>query len=397
MAEIHATLAPEQVLRHREVKAVCIGEGEQALVALLDSYKEGLFDTGTGGFWFRGNGGIIRNRPFPPLEFDATTPFPDWSIYGDNHFIFPFEGKLYRRGSVALSRGCPYACSYCVNDFFRNRTDTGQGHIRRKEVDYAIAELAYLKKTHRLEFLRFWDETFLSMPLKYLEAFAQAYRDRIDLPFTIETTADSVTRRKAAILKEMGCRSVSIGVETSNEDQRRSLLKKNITNAQYKEAFGVLTELGLRKVANFMFLLPHQSIEDMYRCILLCAEWQVESPSPRFFYPYKGTALRDYCMNAGLLNEKLIETLEDENRIESLDDLSMGYMTFHGTVLRLPADIQEQGRLLLDHFVLLQETPPWMHDWLKDLIRRQDKRSAAALRGLQKAVLNKRYGNGADL
>ena len=391
---IHATIAPDEVLKHREIMAVCIGEGEQALVELLDSHKKGRFDSSIRNFWFKVDGGIRRNTLRPPLEFNARTPFADWSIYNDNHFIYPFEGKLYRRGSVSLSRGCPFSCSFCVNDFFKSGLNSGQHRLRRKDIDYAIEELVYLKTTHRLEFLRFWDETFLAMPRKYISDFSRKYRDRIGLPFTIETTADSITRQNAGILKEMGCRSVSIGVETSNQEQRRQLLKKNITNAQYERAFKILTDIGIRKVANFMFLLPCQTVEEMYRCILLCADWQVESPSPRIFYPYKGTALRNYCFQKGLINTAMIEKLEDENRIQSLDGLSSEYMTFQDTVLRIPEKIQEQGRLLMENFVLLQETPRWMHSWIKELLSHEDKRTALMVQGLRKAVFEKRFGKG---
>lgn len=391
---VHATLAPQEVLRHPEIAAVCIGEGESALVELLESLGGKDLDTSVHGFWFRRGGVIQKNPRRPPLEYDDRTPFLDWNMFEDFHFIYPFEGELYRRGSVSLSRGCPYSCSFCVNDFFKSDKTVGQHRVRRKSIEYAIEELVHLKTTHHLEFLRFWDETFLALPLSYLETFGREYSDRVGLPFTIETTADSITRPKASILKEMGCRSVSIGVETSSDDQRRRLLNKRITNTQYARAFSILHDLGIRKVANFMFLLPHQTVAEMHECIRLCAEWQVESPSPRLFYPYKGTALREHCLRDGLIDTMRIEQLEDEDQVRSLDGLAAEYMTFQDTVLRIPEETKRESLLLLNNFVLLQEMPQWLHGWILDLLRHEarDRRTATIVQELRKAVFDKRYG-----
>ena len=41
-------------------------------------------------------------------------PFYDYSLFEDQLFFRPFNGKVVRAVDYELSRGCPYTCTYCV-------------------------------------------------------------------------------------------------------------------------------------------------------------------------------------------------------------------------------------------------------------------------------------------
>jgi len=385
----HATIAPDEVLKHSQVTAVCIGDGEKPLIKLLESLDNGRLDLSISNMWFRYEGRYIKND-FNYSALDDDQLFLDWDIYSDLHFIYPYEGKLYRRGSFSLSRGCPYRCTFCINNFLYK---TMPGYkVSRKKVDFAIDELEYLTKKFDLEFLRFWDETFLALPEKYLQVFAKRYQSQVALPFTIETTASSITPQKVRLLADMGCQSVSIGVETSNEEYRKRILKKNISNEQYTKSFKILSEHGIRKVANFMFLLPKQTIEDMYQDIIHCNSWKIESPSPRIFYPYLGTELRQYCFKNDLINGDLVKLIEDENGINSLEDLKAADLTCINSVLKFSPEMHEKAMMLLINFILLQETPPSMHGLIMDLLKEEDEYSLSMLNSLRSLVSQKKYG-----
>ncbi len=392
---VHATIDPESVIKHAEVSSLCIGEGELPLLEPLNAHQRGVQEMTIHNMWFRlEDGSIIKNPLRPTLEFTDDTPFIDWDIYNDMHFMFPFEGKLYRRGSVMLSRGCPYACSYCVNDFYRTQLGKENYGVRNKPVAYALDELAHLKARYDLTFLRFWDETFLAKPMRYLEAFAEGYRERIGLPFTIETTASTIQEEKVKLLKSMGCQSISMGVETANEEMRRNLLNKKIKNATFEKAFRILHEQKMRYVANFMFFLPEQTLDDMYQAILFCQQYRVKYPSPRIFFPYAGSWLRAYGEKNGLFDQALLAKMEDENQITSLDDLSGQWSVFSQTVTKVSPDVFEQGKRLLDHFILLMEMPSWLHEPILAMLKRTDDATRAAITDLSEAVYQKRFPTG---
>ena len=387
---VHASVASNQIIKHPEIQAVCYGEGEYALVEILDSLDKGCLDYSVKSTYFkRPDGEIIKNERHPFLKIDERFPFLDWSDYSDLHFIYPYEGKLYRRGSVYLSRGCPFACKFCVNNFF---TGIESKNVRTKNIDYAIEEISILKERYSLEMLRFWDETFLALPMKYLKEFAQSYKAEIALPFTIETTANTVTVEKAKLIADMGCQSASIGVETSDEEYRKTVLGKNISNNTYSKAFSILRDHNVRTVGNFMFLLPEQPKGDMYQNILNAQNWELDTAAPRYFFPYQGTELRDYCIENGLVNWDLLKNIEDEERVQSLDDLNNVMATFQNSVLQFTEEEKREAKSLLDNFVLLMETPIWMHKWVIRHLETANYYSNSIIGELRSVVYQKRFG-----
>ncbi|MBP7055356.1 MAG: B12-binding domain-containing radical SAM protein [Candidatus Omnitrophica bacterium] len=388
---VHATVAPDEVIKHEEVTMLCVGEGEEALVELLDSIDKGQIDTAIQNLWIKTGDAVIKNSLRPLVRLDGSFPKADWTLYNDMHFYYPFEGKLFRRGSVFASRGCPYSCSYCINDLFM-RLYAGDKPCRFKGVSYLIDEISRLKDTYALEFLRFWDETFLAMPRTYLSDFEKEYKREIGLPFTIETTATTVTDERSRILAEMGCQSVSVGVETSNEHLRTGLLGKKVSNAAYDECFRLLTKYGLRKVANFMFFLPHQTLDDMWNDVHACKKWKIDHPSARIFYPYPGTTLREYCMRNGMIDTAALGWIEDEEAIKSLNNLSENYITFQDTVMKCDTRLKREGKKILDNFILFQETEVQSHARLVELLDRDDYDAKSVIRTMECDVYRKRFG-----
>jgi radical SAM superfamily enzyme YgiQ (UPF0313 family) len=391
---VHASIVPEEVIKNPEVTMVCLGEGEMPLVELLNSIDNGKLDLSIKNLWIKHNGEIIKNPLRPLMEFQESFPYLDWSMYNDTNFYYPCEGKLYRRGSVFLKRGCPYICTFCINDTYYKMYDNDKPSLHYfKTVEYAIREISYLKKKYNLEFLRFWDETFLALPYKYLVHFSDLYVKEINLPFTIETTANTVMRKKLSLLADIGCKSMSIGVETSNERQRKKVLGKNISNLAYEKCFEMMDEFGLKKVANFMFFLPHQTLDDMLQDIQLCREWGIDHPAARAFYPYKGTSLRDYCIENDMVCLDRLKEIEDEHSVQSIECLSNKFSTSQDSVLKFPDKIKYEGIMLLSNFLLFQETPDWMHNMLRKHILMNDKLSNKIIYEIEYYLYMKRFGD----
>ena len=70
-----------------------------------------------------------------------------------------------------------------------------------------------------------------------LEEFANLYSKQIGIPFTIETTSQSITPFTAKMLKKANCVSASLGLETGSPDIRNGLLHKPTENDIYLKAF----------------------------------------------------------------------------------------------------------------------------------------------------------------
>jgi anaerobic magnesium-protoporphyrin IX monomethyl ester cyclase len=118
---VHATISPEEVIAEECIDMICIGEGEDALSELCNAMERGADYGGIRNLWVKSSqGNVVRNtiRPFVNLD---DLPCPDWSLFDARHLFRPFLGEIYRGGFYISSRGCPAACTYCVNLALRNK------------------------------------------------------------------------------------------------------------------------------------------------------------------------------------------------------------------------------------------------------------------------------------
>jgi anaerobic magnesium-protoporphyrin IX monomethyl ester cyclase len=305
----HCVADPEGTIGHPSVDAVCIGEGEVPFMRLLEALDRGGMDYKIPGMWIKRPEGSVEKTPLPPYlmnhELDAL-PWLDNEIYDEGQFLRLFFGKVYRSLDFNLMRGCTEFCNYCQMAKVYE-LHGGDRTVRRYSPGRAIEEMAWQKDQWNLDFIRFHDESFLIVSNIYLAQLAKEYQQHVDLPFVADASPLTVTPERARLIKEMGCVSMSLGFESGNEAFRRGDLNKNVTNKRALKSFHSLADVGIRSVSFNMIGFPHETRGVIFDSIEFMREARVHSPSINFVYPFKGTALRDQAINAGLFDPAIEE------------------------------------------------------------------------------------------
>jgi anaerobic magnesium-protoporphyrin IX monomethyl ester cyclase len=257
---------------------------------------------------------IITGR----VEDLDTLPHLNWDHYDDAQFWRPYNGKAYRFGDHMLNWGCPFECTYCINKFYHKLYGTRK--MRRYSVQRIINELEYLIDRHHIEMWKFHDEEFLIRP--DLEELSHAYQDQVAQPFVIEAHAKSVTKEKAKMLKEMGCVSVSMGIETGNERLRTDILRRVETQEDIIRGFGILQDAGIRTVAFNMLALPFETRQTYQETVRLNRQAGVDVSYADFFYPFEGTELRDIAIKAGYFDHRTADVYRRDVPALKFKDIS---------------------------------------------------------------------------
>jgi B12-binding domain/radical SAM domain protein of rhizo-twelve system len=115
-------------------------------------------------------------------------------------------------GEVEASRGCPYHCTFCAKDNFRNA-------FRKRPLEVVLAEVDDLV-AKGVRYLYFIDEIFVP-DAKLLEAL----RER-DVVFGVQMRIDNWTTPMLDLLGEAGCVSIEAGMESVTEEGRSLLAKR---------------------------------------------------------------------------------------------------------------------------------------------------------------------------
>jgi len=303
---LHAILCAKKVAADGLFDLVCIGEGEEVFDELLAKLEaEHPIDNILGTIHVERKSGIVKDwgkrRLLQPEKLWVR--HPDYSLFSDEYFRYPFDGRLCRRFAIEIARGCPYSCTYCGNTALK-RTFAGLGKfVRLCSVDSVIGGLDVMVQNHHIDLFYLMGECFLSHPTWWLQEFSAQYAKRIRLPFIIQTRPETVTPAKLDILDAMGAPfyQVSMGVESGSERILFEICNRQVTKKRILEAYALLRERNIRTSAFFMIGIPSETREDIFESIRLCREIKSTVAEVNIFQPLPGQDLRELCIREGFI------------------------------------------------------------------------------------------------
>ncbi len=253
----HPTFYPE-FIHEQGVDAICRGEGENALPALLNEFiRTGCLPERAANWWIKQPDGSVAKGEVGPLVEDLDTlPFPDRDLFDRArrnvrpHTVF-----------VMASRGCPYKCSYCFNHAYQELY-SGKGTMcRRRSVGDLMEELRILKSRYPLQMVVFQDDTF-NLDKRWLREFAGSYSREIGLPFHCHLRANLLDDEVADLLRRAGCLSVKMGLEAARECVRNDILNRSMSLEDFENACRLLHRHGIRFAIENILAIPGSSTDD---------------------------------------------------------------------------------------------------------------------------------------
>ncbi len=289
----HPTFHP-QVVSEGALDAVCVGEGEEAVADLLRARAHGGSVEGIPNIVTRAHPDQWTVRPL--IDNLDSIPFPDFALVYDNTPMGTYPMK-----SVMTSRGCPHRCSYCFNHAWR-RLYQGKGPaLRRHSVGYVIEQLRHVRDHWPLSTVKFYDDLFVARPDDpWLAEFCRRYREEIGLPFFILTRADCLDEESIRMLREAGCRTISMSIEAGNPDVRERVLNRGkMTDEQILKAHHLCERHGVYTFTNCILGIPDTPLEDDIRSVDLSIACHCTWAEFPIFHPFPGTELGDATIRKG--------------------------------------------------------------------------------------------------
>jgi B12-binding domain/radical SAM domain protein of rhizo-twelve system len=205
----HASTTPKAALSKLQADVVVLGECEEVLPKLAGEWSkiESICYDSPEGVRVQGAPHVSDMDKLPDLHWDSET------IARHSHHHHRFDATpAGPGGEMETSRGCPYHCTFCAKDNFRNS-------FRRRPLDVVARELDGLIETG-IEYVYFIDEIFLAYA-NVLEMIAERR-----IKFGIQTRIDLWSRSMIELLGKAGCVSIEAGVESITEAGRDLLAKK---------------------------------------------------------------------------------------------------------------------------------------------------------------------------
>ena len=205
----HGSTTPRPVLRKLGADYVVLGECEEVLPFLAGdpaSIPSVAFRQGEE-IIVRGPNRASDMKKLPSLRW------PDAVRRRHHHHHHRFDAEPTGPGAeMEASRGCPYHCTFCAKDNFRN-------NYRKRPVPVVLEELDALIR-QGIEYVYFIDEIFLPD----MQLLTGLRRERSRSAFRLGLISGAKMRFGA--LAKAGCVSIEAGVESITEAGRAYLDKK---------------------------------------------------------------------------------------------------------------------------------------------------------------------------
>ncbi len=303
----HTTFFPE-VIHKQPVDAICIGEGEGAIVDIVRYYKDPTAFAKIENLWVKQDGVVYKNEVRCFIEDLDTVPYPDREIF----YKYPSLAKNSRK-TIMCSRGCPYSCTFCFNSAYR-KIYKGKGtYTRYRSAENVLTEIKELRDKWGLKSVFIQDDTFI-VDKVWVKDFMLKYKKEIGLPFTALIRADLVDEDIVASLADAGCVVVHFGIESGNPKLRNLLLKKGVTNEQILATAMLLKKHKIRFKTYNILKLPGETIDQAFETVRLNSKIGVDFPWASIFLPYPKTELTNHMIENGLLKSSY-----------TVDDLSASF------------------------------------------------------------------------
>ncbi|HET8725071.1 MAG TPA: TIGR04013 family B12-binding domain/radical SAM domain-containing protein [Anaeromyxobacteraceae bacterium] len=248
----HPSADPDGVLR-AGFPLAAIGEGEGTLAGLLRRVARGEPAVGPGLAWLE-DGSLRRGERPPPVDLDATPPFPE---------------RLRRLGPIEISRGCSFACRFCQT------TSLHGGRVRHRS-PRRIAEAAGQVAARGGRDVRFVTPSALSygspdgaprlealeeMLVRVREAVGPAGRIWLGT-FPSEVRPEHVTPGALALLRRhVANRELAIGAQ-SGSDAVLDACHRGHRADDVRRAVRLAAEAGFRAKVDLIFGLPGETPDD---------------------------------------------------------------------------------------------------------------------------------------
>jgi anaerobic magnesium-protoporphyrin IX monomethyl ester cyclase len=343
----HPTYFPEFV-EEPGVDGICVGEGEGAILDLVEAVEAGRPLTAIENWWFKHNGNVERNPVRPAEDNLDVLPFPDRDL------LFAVDDFTRQTGikHFITSRGCPYDCTYCFNHALAEIYRGKAKRLRQMSVGKVIEEVKSVRERYPMQFVVFLDDLFIVYE-HWLQELAEQFPHEVGLPFFCNVRANLVTPQKVALLKQAGCASVGMGLETGNPTLRNGLLKRKLADEQIVEASRLIREAGIQLLTTNMLGLPGATLEDDFETLALNHACKAAYANAFLYQPYPRTELGEYAREHGYVEG-------------SLDDIDPS--AWERSVLRFSTPGEKRQIENLNKLFAIATEWPWMTGLVRWLI-----------------------------
>ena len=261
-----------------------IGEAEKSWPQFLEKFQKGDKDfSEIKGLIYRQNGKSIFTGHWEATRDIDSLPFPA---------IHLLDTKRYRIGTlrgaknfttIQTVRGCPWKCIFCASSALNTTV------MRRRSPKLVIKEMKEVIARYNIRHFIFLDDILTLYKKHILEICDLIINEKLQITFEGGTRANLINEDMIKKMKEAGLIRLSFGLETVDDEMRKTMNKKVPLEA-YSTGNRILNKYNIEVCNSVMIGLPGETRETVKKTLnWLRNTREVKQANFAIAVPYPGT------------------------------------------------------------------------------------------------------------
>lgn len=331
---------PEFFMKKLEADAVCIGEGDETIVDLLDALEHKRPLSTVKGIAYMEDGKCTINERRPLIRDIDALPFPAYHKLPMMYYRLirmPHSTNKDFVACILSGRGCLFKCNFCY------RMDTG---FRPRSNEAIIEEIKLLQKDYGINYIAFFDELLMSSEKRAISLCEEILKNNLQIKWECNGRLNFAKPDVLKVMKRSGCVFINYGIECFDDEILR-IMHKNLTTHQITRGIEATLQEGISPGFNIIFGNINENRETLMKGVnfLLKYDDGAQCRTIRPVTPYPGSELYYIAIEKGLLKD-----CEDfyENKHLNSDLLAVNFTSL--TDDEFYEALYDANKILLDNY-----------------------------------------------
>lgn len=306
----HVGLAPRELIgQYEEIDFLIEGEAEETLTKLLQSLNAGFLSPELNGIAFRRAGQIEHIPKTKYIENLDSIPFPARKFFKmERYFNSPNSHGFFRNTpytQMITSRGCPNKCTFCaLGAHWGSRQ-------RMRSPENVLDEIEFLIKEYGIKEIHFEDDNLTANKKRALAIFDGMISRRFNIIWHVPSgmAANTLDEELLAKMKESGCYSITLAIESGNQYVVSRLMKKPVNLKRIPGLVRQIREYGMDVRGFFILGYPEETRENMRETIEFARQIELDWAYFSIFSPLPGTKSYQTCLEKGYIKKEEFDPL----------------------------------------------------------------------------------------
>jgi anaerobic magnesium-protoporphyrin IX monomethyl ester cyclase len=291
-----SSMRTELMQRYPLIDYAIVGEGEQAILALLEQGMDAPESVPS--LLYRAGGDIrVSSVTVPPIALDEL-PFPAYERlpgFPKAYHLAIFNYGKAPATSTVTSRGCPYTCSYC------DRSVYGKS-FRFNSAEYVYEHMRYLRERFGTRHVTFYDDLF-TYDRERIEALCTKLIDHpLGMTFACDVRVNHIDQELVRMMKAAGCWQMAFGIESGDPVILRTH-RRDPKLTRIHEVATMIRRERIKVKGLFIMGLPGEDEAAIRKSIDFAVSLPLDEINLAKFTPFPGAPLFGSVREHGEFNE----------------------------------------------------------------------------------------------